>query len=188
MIDTKILSRKFYNNDTVKVAKNLLGKNLVRVIGKKTLSGIIIETEAYKSKHDPASHAVNRMTSRNKAMFGQVGRAYVYFTYGNYFMLNAVARAKNNEAGAVLIRSIYPQDGIKIMLKNRKNTNIQNLTNGPGKLTQAMQISTSQYGTDLTKKSDVFITEGVKPKKIIKKSRVGITKGIDKLWNFSFQI
>ena len=148
MSDSKILPREFYNNDTVKVAKNLLGKNLVRIIGKKILSGIITETEAYKSKHDPASHAVNRITDRNKAMFGQVGRAYVYFTYGNYFMLNAVARGKNNEAGAVLIRSIYPQDGIKIMLKNRKNTNIQNLTNGPGKLTQAMQISISQYNTD----------------------------------------
>ena len=110
MINSKILPREFYNNDTVKVAKNLLGKNLVRIVGKKILSGIIIETEAYKSKHDPASHAVNRMTDRNKAMFGQVGRAYVYFTYGNYFMLNAVARSKNNEAGAVLIRSIYPQE------------------------------------------------------------------------------
>ena len=163
MIDLKILPREFYDNDTVKVAKNLLGKNLVRTIGKKTLSGIITETEAYKSKHDPASHAANRITDRNKAMFGQVGRAYVYFTYGNYFMLNAVARSKNNEAGAVLIRSIYPQDGIKIMLKNRKNTNIQNLTNGPGKLTQAMQISINQYNTDLTKKSAIFITEGIKP-------------------------
>ena len=188
MSDSKILPREFYNNDTVKVAKNLLGKNLVRIIGKKILSGIITETEAYKSKHDPASHAANRITDRNKAMFGQVGRAYVYFTYGNYFMLNAVARGKNNEAGAVLIRSIYPQDGIKIMLKNRKNTNIQNLTNGPGKLTQAMQISISQYNTDLTKKSAVFITEGIKPKKILRKSRVGITKGIDKLWNFSFNV
>ena len=188
MINLKVLVREFYGRDTVCVAKELLGKILVRKIGGKKLSGIITETEAYKGKNDPASHAARKMTERNKIMFGQIGKTYVYFTYGNHFMLNAVARAKNNEAGAVLIRSIYPQDGIKIMLKNRKNTNIQNLTNGPGKLTQAMQISINQYNTDLTKKSAVFITEGIKPKKILKKSRIGITKGIDKLWNFSFHI
>jgi len=188
MVKLRILTREFYSRDTVCVARELLGKTLVRKIGRQKLSGIITETEAYKGKNDPASHASRKMTERNKVMFGQIGKTNVYFSYGNLFMLNAVARGKNNEAGAVLIRSIYPQDGIKIMLKNRKNTNIQNLTNGPGKLTQAMQISISQYNTDLTKKSAVFITEGIKPKKIFKKSRVGITKGIDKLWNFSFNI
>ena len=109
MIDLKILPREFYDNDTVKVAKNLLGKNLVRIIGKKTLSGIITETEAYKSKHDPASHAANRITDRNKAMFGQVGRAYVYFTYGMHYCFNVVAKKEENESGAVLIRAIQPQ-------------------------------------------------------------------------------
>jgi len=102
--------------------------------------------------------------------------------------------SKNNE---VLVSRIKQKDYAKILefskknkykIKKGKNTNIQNLTNGPGKLTQAMQISISQYNTDLTKKSAVFITEGIKPKKIFKKSRVGITKGIDKLWNFSFNI
>jgi len=183
----KVLSRKFYNRDTVCVAQELLGKILVRKIGKQKLSGIITETEAYKGNNDPASHAAKKMTERNKIMFGQIGKTYVYFTYGNYFMLNAVARNEKNNAGAVLIRSIKPQNGIKSMIKNRKTSIISNLTNGPGKLTQAMNITKEQNNIDLTKNSPVFITDGIKPKKILKKSRIGITKGTEKLWNFSFQ-
>jgi DNA-3-methyladenine glycosylase len=103
-------------------------------------------------------------------------------------MLNAVAKNEKNNAGAVLIRSIEPREGIKLMIKNRNTSIISNLTNGPGKLTQAMNITKEQNNIDLTKKSPVFITDGIKPKKILKKSRIGITKGTEKLWNFSFQI
>tara|TARA_Y100000294_G_C8524127_1_gene324183 strand:+ start:276 stop:848 length:573 start_codon:yes stop_codon:yes gene_type:complete len=188
IINLKVLSRKFYSRDTVCVAQELLGKILVRKIGKQKLSGIITETEAYKGNNDPASHAAKKMTERNKVMFGQIGKTYVYFTYGNYFMLNAVAKNEKNNAGAVLIRSIEPQNGIKLMIKNRKTSVISNLTNGPGKLTQAMNITKEQNNIDLTKNSLVFITDGIKPKKILKKPRVGITKGTEKLWNFSFQI
>ena len=188
MINLKVLAREFYSRDTVCVAKELLGKILVRNIGRKKLSGIITETEAYKGKNDPASHAARKMTERNKIMFGQIGKTYVYFTYGNHFMLNAVAKNEKNNAGAVLIRSIKPQEGIKLMIKNRKTSIISNLTNGPGKLTQAMNITKEQNNIDLTKKSPIFITDGIKPKKILKKSRIGITKGTEKLWNFSFEI
>ena len=184
----KVLPRKFYINDTRQVAKDLLGKELVRKIGRQVLSGIITETEAYRGKDDPASHAAIKMTNRNKVMFGHAGMSYVYFTYGNHFMLNAVAKNEKNNAGAVLIRSIEPQEGIKLMIKNRKTSIISNLTNGPGKLTQAMNITKEQNNIDLTKKSPVFITDGIRPKKILKKSRIGITKGTEKLWNFSFQI
>jgi len=188
MVKLKVLTREFYSRDTVCVARELLGKTLVRKIGKQKLSGIITETEAYKGQNDPASHASRKMTERNKVMFDQVGKTYVYFTYGNHFMLNAVARSTKNNAGAVLIRSIKPQKGIKLMIKNRKMSMISNLTNGPGKLTHAMNITKEQNNIDLTKKSPVFITDGIKPKKILKKSRIGITKGTEKLWNFSFQI
>ena len=128
----KVLSRKFYSRDTVCVARELLGKILVRKIGRQKLSGIITETEAYKGNNDPASHAAKKITERNKVMFGQIGKTYVYFTYGNHFMLNAVAKNEKNNAGAVLIRSIEPQNGIKSMIKNRKTSVISNLTNGPG--------------------------------------------------------
>ena len=184
----KVLPRKFYINDTKHVAKELLGKKLIRKIGRQILSGVIVETEAYKGKNDPASHASRKMTERNKVMFGQIGKTYVYFTYGNHFMLNAVAKNTKNNAGAVLIRSIEPQEGINLMIKNRKTRIISNLTNGPGKLTQAMNITKKQNNIYLIKNSPIFITDGIKPKKILKKSRIGITKGTEKLWNFRFEI
>ena len=181
----KILPRKFYVNDTKQVAKDLLGKELVRKVGKYVLSGIITETEAYKGKNDPASHAARKKTERNKIMFGEVGHAYVYFTYGMHYCFNVVAKKENDESGAVLIRAIYPQQGIKRMIKNRKTDIIPNLTNGPGKLTQAMEITLKQYNLDLTRNTSLFIVDSKKPRKIIAKPRIGIKEGIDKLWNFS---
>jgi len=184
----KALPRKFYMRNTIHVAKELLGKTLVRRVGKQTLTGIIVETEAYMGKNDPASHAARKKTERNKAMFGQVGRSYVYFTYGMHYCLNVVAKKDEDESGAILIRSIQPQKGIKIMIKNRKTDVISNLSNGPGKLTQAMKITTKQYNVDLTRNSTLFISDGIKPTKILAKSRIGIKVGIDKPWNFSFKI
>ena len=184
----KVLPRKFYMNDTKQAAKDLLGKTLVRKIGNQVLSGVIIETEAYKGKNDPASHASRKKTERNKIMFGEVGRAYVYFTYGMHYCFNVVAKKKGVECGAVLIRSIQPRLGIETMIKNRKTDIVSNLVNGPAKLTQAMQITKKQYHVDLTKDSDLFIMDGINPTKILAKPRIGITLGADKLWNFSFKI
>jgi DNA-3-methyladenine glycosylase len=129
------------------------------------------------------------MTERNKAMFGQVGRAYVYFTYGMYYCVNAVARSKDVEAGAVLIRTLKPVQGIETMKKNRKNDVISNLTNGPAKLTQALNINKKQYGVDLAKKTELYISDGLDfNKRIISDKRVGIKNGIDKMWNFKINI
>ena len=183
-----ILPRRFYVSDTKKVARDLLGKTLVRKVGKRVLSGIIIETEAYKGKNDPASHSSRKKTERNKIMFGEVGRAYVYFTYGMHYCFNVVAKKEEDESGAVLIRAIQPIQGIKHMIKNRKTNVVSNLANGPGKLTQAMQITLKEYNLDLTKNSSVFIIDGEKPAKIIAKPRIGIKIGVDKLWNFSYKI
>ena len=184
-----ILPREFYLQDTVTVAKKLLGKKIVRKIGRQEISGIITETEAYRHKDDPASHAFRNMTERNKAMFGEVGRAYVYFTYGMYYCFNVVAKAPKFEAGAVLIRAIEPQKGIEIMKRNRKDTNLKNIANGPAKLTQAMQITKKQYGQDLTKKSEIFITEGIENQMKIKASpRIGIRQATEKRWNFKIEI
>ena len=178
----KVLLRKFYMNDTKQVAKDLLGKTLIRKIGKQILSGVIVETEAYKGKNDPASHSARKKTDRNKVMFGEVGHAYVYFTYGMHYCFNIV------ESGAVLIRAIQPQQGINYMIKNRKTDIVSNLVNGPGKLTQAMQITLKQCNLDLTKNPSLFIADGKKPTNIIVKPRIGIKIGVDKLWNFSFKI
>ena len=182
-----ILPREFYSKDTVDVAKDLLGKKIIRKIGRQQISGIITETEAYRHKDDPASHAFNRITERNKAMFENVGTAYVYFTYGMHYCFNVVARNPKIAAGAVLIRAIKPEKGITIMQESRGNVSLKNLANGPAKLAQALAITKEHYGTDLTKNSKLHIAEGIKPKGITASPRIGITKAIDRLWNFKMQ-
>ncbi|HET6458282.1 MAG TPA: DNA-3-methyladenine glycosylase, partial [Nitrosopumilaceae archaeon] len=122
----RIITRSFYDRDTVDVALDLIGKLLVRRIGKKIISGMIIETEAYRYKDDAASHSFVGMTERNKAMFGQVGKAYVYFTYGMHYCVNVVAKNNDFEAGAVLFRALEPIEGVDFMIKQRKTT-ISNL-------------------------------------------------------------
>lgn len=183
-----ILPREFYLRDTVTVAKNILGKRINRKIGNKTISGIITETEAYRHTDDPASHAFRKITDRNKVMFGEVGIAYVYFTYGMHYCFNIVARNPKIAAGAVLIRAIKPEKGIDQMLKNRNNVNLKNLANGPAKLAQALQITKEHYGLDLTKNSKLYISEGLNPKKIIVSPRIGIKEATDKMWNFKIEI
>lgn len=184
----KILPRPFYSRDTVTVAKDLLGKMLVRKIDDQILSGTITETEAYRYKDDPASHAHRGMTERNKAMFGEVGKAYVYFTYGMYYCFNVVAKSQKVDAGAVLIRALKPQKGISKMIQNRKTLVLSNLTNGPGKLTQSLEITKSQYGKDLVQQSTLYITEGTESGKIVSGPRIGIKNATEKLWNFKIKI
>ncbi len=114
--------------------------------------------------------------------------AYVYFTYGMYYCFNVVARNPKVAAGAVLIRAIEPEKGIKKMQKNRNKKDLKDLTNGPAKLTQAMEITKEHYGVDLTKSSKLYITEGIKAKKIVSSPRIGIKQATDKLWNFKINI
>jgi len=180
----------FYERSTETVAKDLVGKKLVRMIrnnNKKLcrLTGIIVETEAYGYYDDLASHACSGPTRRNKVMFGSVGRAYVYFTYGNHYCLNVSARRSNAEAGAVLIRGIEPIEGIELMMQFRPVDDILSLTSGPGKLTQALNITSSLNGTDMTNpKSEIYIESGRGPNLIVTTPRIGITRALDKEWRF----
>ena len=178
------LQRSFYARKTVTVAMELLGKTLVRRTGRGLISGTIAETEAYGSSDDPASHAFRGMTRRNRAMFGEVGRAYVYFTYGMHYCVNAVARDEESAAGAVLIRSLLPRDGINLMMENRKKHDGTGLADGPAKLTQALGISKEEYGADLTSDGRLFIADGIHGLSIQGGARVGIRHGREKAWNF----
>jgi DNA-3-methyladenine glycosylase len=172
------------------VAKDLVGKKLVRrIINSKNqkflMAGVIVETEAYGYRDDLASHAYIGPTGRNKVMFGNVGRAYVYFTYGNHFCLNISARRSNIEAGAVLIRGIEPIEGVDLMSQFRRVDNIFSLTSGPGKLTQALNITSSLNGTDMTNpESEIYIEPGKRPKHLVTTPRIGITRAVDKEWRF----
>jgi len=188
MVQFTRLKREFYSKDTVIVAKELLGKMLVRKIGSRLLCGIITETEAYRHTDDAASHAYRKITERNRAMFGQVGCAYVYFTYGMYHCFNVVAKSEKYEAGAVLIRALKPHTGVEIMMKNRKTDRIDSLTNGPAKLTIALDITKKQYGEDLVTSDEVYIVNGVKINKIISSERIGIKHATDKKWNFRVNV
>src|SRR5207237_2288577 len=108
--------KEFYLRSSIIVAKELLRNVLVRKKGKKIYSGIIVETEAYTGRNDPAAHSFGGKTKRNEVMFDEGGACYVYFTYGNHYCVNVVAEAKDNPH-AVLIRGIEPLEGIDDMKK-----------------------------------------------------------------------
>jgi DNA-3-methyladenine glycosylase len=142
------LSRSFYEQSTVDVAKQLLGKYLVRTHAEGNTIGRIVETEAYVGPQDLACHASKGRTARTEVMFGPAGHAYVYFIYGFYNMLNLVTEAKDYPA-AVLIRAVEPVDGIELMKDRRQSSVLRNLASGPGKLCQAFGIDRSLNGADM---------------------------------------
>jgi len=176
----------FYKRDTVSVAHDLLGKNLVRRLADSLLIGRIVETEAYRGSDDPASHSFRGMTKRNEVMFGKPGKAYVYFTYGNHYCLNIVIEEEGVPA-AVLIRAIEPLEGIEEMRKNRGVENILEIASGPGKLTRAFQITKSENGSDVTKMSSLLtLCEAIENQQfeIVKTTRIGIKVATELPWRF----
>ncbi len=183
-----ILSKTFYTQDTPSVARNLLGKKLVRRIGGKELSGIIVETEAYCGQTDSACHAHRGRTNRNDVMFGPAGYAYVYFTYGMHYLINVVTETEGHPC-AVLLRAIQPAAGIAQMEKRRGRKG-RELTNGPAKLCQALAIDKTFNGWDLTKRSQLWIENGqdVPEHRILATPRIGIDyarrEDRDALWRF----
>ena len=150
------LPHSFYEQKTIDVAKQLLGKYLVRKHPEGKTIGRIVETEAYIGPQDLACHASRGRTARTEVMFGPAGHAYVYFIYGFYNMLNLVTEAKDYPA-AVLIRAVEPVDGIELMKERRQNGALRNLASGPGKLCQAFAVDRSLNGADL--RGDVLYVE-----------------------------
>ena len=184
----KKLPRSFYTRSPLLVAKDLLGKTIVRKIGRDTLSGKIVEVEAYRGAMDPASHAYHGRTKRNEVMFHQGGCLYVYFTYGMHFCANIVA-GKKDVGEAVLIRALQPVTGIEVMKRNRSSAKGARapftLTNGPAKLCQAFGIEGKENGTDLLGDKIFLIAGESIPKSHIGTStRVGISRGKEKRWRF----
>ncbi len=143
------LPPKFYERSALEVARDLLGCRLVRVENGERQSGIICETEAYIGEDDQASHARAGRTARTEIMYGPPGKAYIYFTYGMHWLLNAVTSPQGFPA-AVLLRAIAPDEGIEEM-KTRRPTlaNKPHWTDGPAKLTQALGIDGSLNGCNL---------------------------------------
>ncbi|MFO7447038.1 MAG: DNA-3-methyladenine glycosylase [Ignavibacteriaceae bacterium] len=184
------LLRKFYTRNLLTVAKELLGKILIKNEDGKLFSGKIVEVEAYDGAIDEAAHTYIGKTKRNAVMFGEGGYLYVYFTYGAHFCSNVVT-GKEGSGTAVLIRAVEPLQGIDLMTENRfgrvlKNEKEKfNLTSGPGKVCSAFEINRQHYGEDLTG-NKIYILDQPKVKKenIVTTTRIGITKSVDLLWRF----
>lgn len=179
------MSRTFYERPAVEVAPDLLGRTLVRCLSDGTrLAGRIVESEAYEPG-DPASHGFRGRTDRNAVMFGPPGHLYVYFTYGNHWMMNAVT-GSSHEGSAVLLRALEPLDGMETMARLRGRDRLLDLCSGPGKLAEALAVDRSQDGADLIGGSEVWIERGSPTPlaQVASSVRVGVRVGLEHRWRF----
>ncbi len=179
------LEPSFYRSDTVSVARALLGTLLCCESSGGLAAGIIVETEAYLSRNDPACHASRGRTGRNAPMFGPPGRAYIYFIYGSHFCFNVVT-APAGVGEAVLIRALEPVAGLALMQERRiKARRESELTNGPGKLCQALAIDGTFNEHDL-RRYPLWISAGRKidPAAVVSAPRIGISTAVDRLLRF----
>jgi DNA-3-methyladenine glycosylase len=175
---------------TAALARFLIGKIVVRELPGARLSGRIVEAEAYPPR-DPAAHHFRGPTPRNRAMFLRRGHAYVYFSYGNHFMLNVSAEVAGI-GGGILIRALEPLEGIEQMERHRKTTRLLALTRGPGRLASALRIDRSLDGTDLCAPGPLWLgaitrrpTPEVGRVLILGRSRrIGITRAAHRLLRF----
>jgi DNA-3-methyladenine glycosylase len=176
-----VLSESFFQQNAPDLAPALLGCKLVHKTPDGITAGIIVETEAY-SQEDAASHSYNGETARTKAMFGEGGHAYIYFTYGMHYCFNVVSGSKGHGQG-VLIRALEPIEGLELMKARRNKQEERELCNGPAKLVQAMGITKADYGKPLFE-GNLYIEAAEKKLPISTGPRIGISKEIDKPWRF----
>jgi DNA-3-methyladenine glycosylase len=191
------LPRTFFARNPRRVARELLGKVLVRESGKLHLTARIVEVEAYLGVNDPAAHAAAGNTARTSVLFGPPGYAYVYFIYGTHYCLN-VSCEREGKAGAVLFRALEPLSGIDQMAQNRglslpgpgnlHSADLRKLTSGPGCLAEAFGITrVRDNGCDLTSSnSSLWIGgDGFHAGKVEITPRIGITKAADQLLRYT---
>jgi DNA-3-methyladenine glycosylase len=172
------LPRSFYARPTVVVARDLVGKILVKESTEGLASGRIVETEAYRGESDPASHAFRGPSQRNEVMFGPPGYLYVYLSYGVHYCCNVVTES-TGVAGAVLLRALEPLAGLDVMEARRGHRPPRELCNGPGKLCQALGIEMSDYGADLERSPIWLEDDGYRPESLDESARVGISAAAD---------
>jgi DNA-3-methyladenine glycosylase len=187
--EAKLLHRSFFNRDPRTVARELLGKLIVRRDGRKQLAGRIVEVEAYLGADDLAAHAAAGHTARNAVLWGPPGHSYVYFIYGVHYCLN-ISCLPEGEAGCVLIRALEPVSGIAEMAKARELADIdytsmrdlRKLASGPGKLCEALGITRPRDNDKdmLSPESDLqVISDGFRVEEVAVTPRIGITKSAE---------
>jgi DNA-3-methyladenine glycosylase len=173
------LNRDFLKRHPALVARDLIGARLTL----DGVGGLVVETEAYHHE-DPASHAFSGQTPRNAAMFGEVGRAYVYRSYGIHWCVNLVCG--EDPGSAVLIRALEPTDGLEIMWERRGLSDIRALCSGPGKLCQALAITREHDGLPMDQAP--FALEPPKQRADVAAGpRIGLTKGVETPWRFGLR-
>ena len=167
----------YCSNNILDIAQSLLGKILYTNFSNKLTGGMIVEVEAYLGATDKACHSYNnKRTKRTEVMFESGGISYVYLCYGMHYLFNVVVGEKNNPC-AILIRAIEPIDGVKMMLKRRNFTQLKNnLTNGPGKLTQSLGITSKENQQSLIDTLVWIEDHNIKimKKDILSSSRIGV--------------
>lgn len=173
------LPRRFYARDPVLVAKDLIGRLLVRRLDGETMVGRIIEVEAY-AHDDPASHTFKGETRRNATMFGPPGFAYVYVSHGIHHCMNVTAGGAN----AVLLRALEPLRGSEEMARRRGLADERLLCAGPGRLCQAMGITLAEDGNDVTRREDLWLAAGHPATEIAATARIGISAAAEVPWRF----
>jgi DNA-3-methyladenine glycosylase len=172
------LPRSFYHRPTEVVARELLGKAIIRRLGQIFLGGFIVETEAYLAEGDRASHSSRGMTASNAAMFGKPGTLYVYPIHAKYCM--NVVTDRPGKGSAVLIRAIEPVWGVEPMQRYRKTDRLRQLTRGPAMLCQSLQVNRRQDKMDLLHSDELWIAPGIRQVgSIVTTSRIGISSAAD---------
>ena len=182
-----VLPAAFYARPTAEVARRLLGRLLISTVGGRRAVGRIVETEAYIGPHDPACHAFgHRRTQRTETLYGPPGTAYVYFTYGMHWCLNAVTEREGVPA-AVLIRALEPLEGLPTMRRRRRTASDRELCSGPAKLCQALGVTGREDGVHLTRGRLRIVGRPSRQRDaIIVTPRIGITRAVD--WPLRFLI
>jgi DNA-3-methyladenine glycosylase len=178
------LARSFYARPSLAVARDLLGRLLVRKLPEVTLVGRIVECEAYR-EDDPASHSYRGVTNRTEVMFGRGGRLYVYFTYGMHYCMNVVT-GKEGEGSAVLLRAVEPLEGLDWMREQRGLVDDRSLCRGPARLTQAYGVGRADNGIDLVDGTDLFVAAGrpIAEGLVGVSPRVGVRAATELPWRF----
>jgi DNA-3-methyladenine glycosylase len=205
--NSTLLSTAFFNRDPRKVARDLLGKVLVRRVGRKKLAGRIVETEAYLGVGDAAAHSAVGKTLRNSVLFGPPGFAYVYFIYGNHYCLN-VSCLPDGVAGGVLFRALEPIEGIAEMAlargitlpaeiraagsekvdDHRTRLLLRKISSGPGRMCEALDVTRERDNgkSFVSPRSDLqIVDDGYRPRRVKAGPRVGIKKSVEHNWRYA---
>jgi DNA-3-methyladenine glycosylase len=181
-MNPRAVDLSFLSLDSPAAARQLIGWRIYHCEASHLLGGIIVETEAY-NQYDAASHSYRGETPRTKVMFGPPGHIYVYFTYGMHFCMNIVT-GESGEGSAVLLRAIVPDKGVAIIRKRRGERSDSELTNGPAKLCQALDVNLEDNGKKLNDGEFLLLPPLTSPPKVRATTRIGITKDVDRLWRF----